>query len=254
VRSADELQVLVDAFNTMAAELKTQAVQLERTHRLEAWADMARQVAHEIKNPLTPIQLSAEHLRRVHVDRGQPLSPVLESCVETILNQVRLLRQISAEFSAFATTPTPELAPTAARALVDDLINPYRTGLADRITLAVDVPDGLPMLHVDRTLVGRAMVNIIENALNAMPGRGGLTVAAALEGPGVALTFTDTGVGMDPEALARIFEPYFSTRTTGTGLGLTIAKRNIETSGGTIEVASARGRGTTVRLWLPAVS
>ena len=82
VRSADELRRLVDAFNSMASELKAQRTQLERTHRLEAWAEMARQVAHEIKNPLTPIQLSAEHLRRVHADRGEPLGPVLESCVD----------------------------------------------------------------------------------------------------------------------------------------------------------------------------
>ena len=139
VRSADELQRLVDAFNAMAAELKTQAVQLERTHRLEAWAEMARQVAHEIKNPLTPIQLSAEHLRRVHADRGKPLSPVLESCVESILNQVRLLRQISAEFSAFATAPAPRPAPVAVADLVGEVLGPYRAGLSDRIALDVDL-------------------------------------------------------------------------------------------------------------------
>jgi len=104
VASADEFKRLVDAFNGMAADLQRQRGELERTNRLEAWADMARQVAHDIKNPLTPIQLSAEHLQRVHHDRGDPLSPVLETCVTTILSQVRLLRQISSEFSSFATS------------------------------------------------------------------------------------------------------------------------------------------------------
>ena len=85
VRSADELRRLVDAFNSMAGELKAQRGELERTHRLEAWAEMARQVAHEIKNPLTPIQLSAEHLLRVHADKGSPLGGVLEGCAQTIL-------------------------------------------------------------------------------------------------------------------------------------------------------------------------
>jgi len=250
-RSADELQRLVDAFNTMAGELKTQAVQLERTHRLEAWAEMARQVAHEIKNPLTPIQLSAEHLRRVHADRGEPLSPVLDNCVETILNQVRLLRQISAEFSAFASVPVAHPAPVPVAELVEEVLGPYRTGLIDRIRLDVDVAPDLPLVHVDRTLVGRALVNVIENALHAMPGKGTLGLSARVEGAGVAVDVVDSGVGMDPQALDRIFEPYFSTRTTGTGLGLTIARRNIESSGGRIEVASERGRGTTVRLWLP---
>ncbi len=252
VRSADELQRLVDAFNAMAAELKAQASQLERTHRLEAWAEMARQVAHEIKNPLTPIQLSAEHLRRVHADRGKPLTPVLESCVESILNQVRLLRQISAEFSAFATTPAPRPAPVAVAELVAEVLGPYRVGLADRIRIAVDLDPGLPSVHVDRTLVGRAIVNVVENALHAMPGEGTLSVGGRPDGDGVLLEIADTGVGMDPEALARIFEPYFSTRTSGTGLGLTIAKRNIETSRGRITAESTRGQGTIVRLWLPA--
>src|SRR6185436_6516554 len=100
--TADELSRLIADFNTMAATLSAQRTELARTNQLKAWADMARQVAHEIKNPLTPIQLAAEHLLRVHDDRGAPLNPVLEGCVTTILGQVRLLRQISAEFSNFA--------------------------------------------------------------------------------------------------------------------------------------------------------
>jgi signal transduction histidine kinase len=251
-RSRDELQRLVDAFNTMASELKAQAAQLERTHRLEAWAEMARQVAHEIKNPLTPIQLSAEHLRRVHADRGEPLSPVLDNCVETILRQVALLRQIAAEFSAFASPPAPRPAPVSVAELVEDVVLPYRTGLGDRIQLEMVVAPDLPRVQVDRTLVARALVNVVENALHAMPGRGVLRIVAERDGEGVRLTVADTGVGMDPEALARVFEPYFSTKASGTGLGLTIAKRNLESHGGRITVESARGRGTTVTLWLPA--
>ncbi len=133
VRSSDELRRLVDAFNSMAAELKAQRTQLERTHRLEAWAEMARQVAHEIKNPLTPIQLSAEHLRRVHADRGEPLGPVLESCVDSILGQVRLLRQISAEFSSFASSPTARRAPVDSRRSSPTSSIPIEPGLAGRI-------------------------------------------------------------------------------------------------------------------------
>ena len=251
VRSADELKRLVDAFNSMAEELKAQRAQLERTHRLEAWAEMARQVAHEIKNPLTPIQLSAEHLRRVHADRGEPLGPVLDNCVTSILSQVRLLRQISAEFSNFASSPTAKPAPTDLPELVAEVVAPYHTGLAGRIELRNLVPASLPKAFVDRTLVARALANIIENALHAMPAEGSITIDARGDGNFIALTVADTGVGMDEDALNRVFEPYFSTKTTGTGLGLPIARRNVELSGGTIEVASTKGRGTVVTVRLP---
>ncbi len=248
VRSADELQRLVASFNTMAIDLKRQQGQLEKTHRLEAWADMARQVAHEIKNPLTPVQLSAEHLLQVHADRGEPLGPVLRDCVDAILTQVRLLRQISSEFSSYATSPKVELKPTAVHDLVKDVLDPYLIGLENRIVFSVDVPDSLPRLEIDQTLVGRALTNILENALHAMPGSGTLAIRALASDDNVTLTVTDSGVGLDHETLQRIFEPYFSTKVTGTGLGMAIAKRNVELNGGTIAVESEPGVGTTVSL------
>jgi signal transduction histidine kinase len=268
--SSDELRRLVEDFNQMARDLKRQRVELERTQRLEAWADMARQVAHDIKNPLTPIQLSAEHARRVNIDRGRPLSPVLDDCVNAILSQVTLLRQISAEFSSFASSPTPRPEPTSIAALIHEVVEPYRTGLANRIPIEVQAPDDLPLVSIDRTLFARALTNVIENALHAMPGSGNLTIAAhadttnnpqsvpqsvpqsAIRNPqSVIVEITDTGMGMDQEALERLFEPYFSTKATGTGLGLTIAKRNVELNGGTIDVHSERGVGTRVTIVLP---
>jgi signal transduction histidine kinase len=252
VRSSDELRRLVESFNSMAQELKAQRAQLERTHRLEAWAEMARQVAHEIKNPLTPIQLSAEHLRRVHADRGEPLGEVVDSCVTAILGQVRLLRQISAEFSSFASSPVAKPAPVDLPALVAEVVDPYRAGLSGRVRIDNSVADPLPPVLADRTLVARALANMIENAQHAMPGGGELAISA-WAAPGVVIfEVRDTGVGMDPDALARVFEPYFSTKATGTGLGLPIARRNIELSGGSIQVESEKGVGTTVRVRLPA--
>jgi signal transduction histidine kinase len=248
--SSDELGRLVEDFNRMAGELQRQRAELERTNRLEAWAEMARQVAHEIKNPLTPIQLNAEHLRRVHADRGEPMGQVLKDCVETILTQVTLLRRIASEFSNFASSPTARRAPVDVGELLGQILDPYRSGLADRIQFAVDVPP-LPVVHVDRTLVGRALTNLIENALHAMPGTGHLAVRAWAEAGFVHILVSDTGGGMDQEALARAFEPYFSTKATGTGLGLPIAKRNVELNGGTIVVTSEVGRGTAVEISLP---
>jgi signal transduction histidine kinase len=254
VRSVDELRRLVDAFNSMAEELKAQRVELERTHRLEAWAEMARQVAHEIKNPLTPIQLSAEHLRRVHADRGEPLGAVVEGCVSAILGQVRLLRQIASEFSSFASSPHAKPGSVDLPPLVAEILDPYRAGLEGRIEIVNRVESPLPRVLVDRTLILRALANIVENALHAMPGKGQLSVDALAGEDGVTISVRDTGVGMEADALARAFEPYFSTKASGTGLGLPIARRNIELSGGSVDVESRKGEGTVVHVRLPLVS
>ena len=261
--SSDELRTLVEDFNRMADDLKKQRANMERTQRLEAWAEMARQVAHDIKNPLTPIQLSAEHAQRVNIDKGRPLSPALDECVTSILSQVRMLRQISSEFSSFASSPTARPGPNAVGELLAEVTEPYRTGLAGRVSLNVEAEAGLPLANIDPTLFTRALTNVIENALQAMPGGGSLTLrarklvsaagAATAPATRIAVEVTDTGIGMDGEALARIFEPYFSTKATGTGLGLTIARRNVELNGGTIDVRSERGVGTTVTMFLPTV-
>jgi signal transduction histidine kinase len=249
--SADELGRLVGDFNRMADDLKRQRKELERSQRLEAWADMARQVAHDIKNPLTPIQLSAEHVQRINVDHGRPLSPVVDECVHAILTQVSLLRQLASEFSSFASSPTARPEPTALPELFEEVVAPYRTGLTGRISITIQAESSLPLAFIDRTLFARAVTNVIENALHAMPGTGQLTIRATAQDPSIVVEITDTGVGMDADAIARIFEPYFSTKARGTGLGLTIAKRNIELAGGTIAVTSARGVGSTVTIRVP---
>jgi signal transduction histidine kinase len=251
--ASDELRTLIAAFNRMATELRHQRAELERTYRIAAWAEMARQVAHEIKNPLTPIQLSAEHLQRLHLDRGRPLTPVLEECLAVILAQVRLLRQIASEFSAFAASPTAHLAPTSLADLIREVVTPYRTGLSNRVQIAEAVATDLPRVNVDRTLFARALTNVIENALHAMPSGGSIAITATCVDSRVRVSITDTGVGIDPEALQRVFDPYFSTKTGGTGLGLPIAKRNVELSGGTIAVESQKGVGTTVTIEVPTV-
>jgi nitrogen fixation/metabolism regulation signal transduction histidine kinase len=247
----DELGRLVDAFNRMAADLQRQRAELERTNRLAAWADMARQVAHDIKNPLTPIQLSAEFLRRVHADSGAPLGPVVDKATATILSQVTLLRQIASEFSSFASSPVARFAPSDLGGLLHEVLAPYETGLPANLTLLVQHDPRVPELWIDRGLLARALVNVIENALHAMRGGGTLRVTTAPHDGGAQVTVSDTGVGMDADALERLFEPYFSTKATGTGLGLTIAKRNVELNGGTIAVSSVRGSGTTVTITLP---
>lgn len=252
--SSDELRRLVQDFNQMASELQRQRGELERHYRLAAWAEMASQVAHEIKNPLTPIQLHAEHLRRVHADRGTPLGPVVTESTDTILDQVRLLRRIASDFSTFASSPTARPARVDIGDLLDEVLGPYRRVLPDRLQLRTHVPDGMPDVFVDRTLVGRALTNLIENATHAMPGAGTLTVRAVPELQMVRIDVTDSGMGMDGEGLARAFEPSFSTKMTGTGLGLPIARRNVELCGGMITIASEAGTGTIVTVRLPTTA
>jgi signal transduction histidine kinase len=179
---------------------------------------------------------------------------VLEGCVDSILGQVRLLRQIAAEFSSFASAPIARPALVDPVQLVRDVVEPYRAGLEGRIDLQNQVGPTLPPVLVDRTLVSRALANIVENALHAMPGSGRLLLTSGIEDGFVTIRVADTGVGMDAEALDRVFEPYFSTKTTGTGLGLPIARRNIELNNGTVSVASEKDRGTTVTIKLPVAA
>jgi nitrogen fixation/metabolism regulation signal transduction histidine kinase len=228
---------------------------LARTNQLKAWNEMARQVAHEIKNPLTPVQLAAEHLQRVHLDHGEPLGDVVGQCVRTILSQVRLLRQIASEFANFAGTPTPRPESVDLAGLIEAVVKPYVLGLAEHVQFAQHVASSLPTINADRTLLARAITNLIENAVQAMPDGGTLTVRAEPDGPThVHLIVSDTGIGMDDVAQARAFEPYFSTKTSGSGLGLANARRNIEISGGTIALSSRIGAGTEVIVRLPVAS
>jgi signal transduction histidine kinase len=173
--------------------------------------------------------------------------------VATILTQVKLLRQIASEFSSFASSPTARPVEVDVASLLHEIVDPYRAGLDGRIRLDLAIPAALPPVYVDRNLMARSITNIIENALHAMPGAGTLRVTATAQSGSVHISVSDTGVGMDDEALARAFEPYFSTKASGTGLGLPIAKRNVELSGGTITVHSVRDQGTTVGISLPAL-
>jgi signal transduction histidine kinase len=182
------------------------------------------------------------------------MGPVLEGCVSSILSQVRLLRQIAAEFSSFASSPTARRQAVDPVRLVHDVVEPYRVGLESRIRLENGVAAPLPHVLVDRSLVSRALANVVENALHAMPGPGVLRLTSRAEPAWVVIDVEDTGVGMDEEALARVFEPYFSTKVAGTGLGLPIAKRNIELSGGEVSVESESGRGTKVTIRLPVAA
>jgi hypothetical protein len=158
--TADELGRLVEDFNSMTDTLVAQRAELARANQLKAWAEMSRQVAHEVKNPLTPIQLAAEHLQRVHDDQGRPLGSVVDLCLNTILKQVKLLRRIASEFSTFATQPTQRLEPVRIAELLESVVEPYRPGLPENVRLQLDLASNLPLVRCDRTQMARALTNL----------------------------------------------------------------------------------------------
>jgi signal transduction histidine kinase len=230
-----------------------------RSSRLEAWAEMARRIAHEIKNPLTPIQLSADHLRKVYGSADPRFAEILEQCLDTIQKQVRSLRNIASDFSDYARIPVlaPQRLPT--RELLDEVLAPYRDNSPDGLGFHLNIDPGTPDLQVDPVLTRRALINLVQNAMEAMPRGGTLTVSAGPapdsgDGgrPTVRIRVRDTGSGMDEATQSRLFEPYFSTKATGSGLGLSIVKKTTEDQGGHVRVISAPGEGTEVILDLPA--
>jgi signal transduction histidine kinase len=257
--SRDEIGALFSSFNQMTADLKRRREELERTKKLEAWAEMARQVAHEVKNPLTPIQLSTEHLLRVYGDEEVDFEKVLRDCSDTILQQVKALRQISMEFSTFASPEPLNLEPTDVESLLRETIEPYRKNPPEGVTLRFEVaPGGVPRTLADSRLLQRTFVNLLENALHAVNGRGEIGVRlAAGAGNGrenIEVVVSDDGVGIEPDVKSRVFEPYFSTRAAGTGLGLAIARKVVEDHEGEISLESERGKGTTVTVRLPVLT
>ena len=224
-----------------------------RSNQLEAWAEMARAIAHEIKNPLTPIQLSTEHMERILRDRGALSSTDLSSCLDTIKKQVRSLREIAAGFSTYAKLPVLQPEAVDPVAFMQDTVAPYRTGVSDGLEIVEDYRP-CPPISIDIKVLSRAVVNLIENALQSMSDHAGtLTIRVAPEpaGGGVRFTIGDTGTGLDPEARRRLFEPYFSTKSSGTGLGLAIVKRSVEAHGGSVEVDSSPGEGSRFHILLP---
>jgi len=228
--------------------------ELMRSNQLAAWAEMARAIAHEIKNPLTPIQLSTEHLKRLLHDRGVLPSPEVEACLETVIKQVRTLYQIAGEFSAYAKLPDLRLEPTDPVAFLRQTADAYRSVNLRNVLLEEHYEPARPVA-IDERVLSRAVINLIENALQAMPDGGRLTLAVGSDGEAdeVVLSVADTGVGLTPELRSRLFEPYFSTKSSGTGLGLAIVRRAVEAHRGTIDVESVPGQGTTFRIRLPAV-
>jgi nitrogen fixation/metabolism regulation signal transduction histidine kinase len=221
-----------------------------RSNRLEAWGEMARQVAHEIKNPLTPIQLTAEHLRAV-ADRDDPtLRDVVRTAVDNILRQVVTLRETSKEFSDYASLRQVQRKPVDLRRMLEDLAKGYAESGERGIEFRADIAPSTPATFSgDERMLRGAVANLIENAFQAAPG-GRVRLASEAVDSKVRISVEDNGPGVPAAALPRIFDPYFSTKSTGTGLGLAIARKAIEEHGGHVSAENLEP-GLRVLIELP---
>ena len=245
-RGAGEFGELFGSFNRMVRRLRHARAQEIRAARVLAWGEMSRQVAHEIKNPLTPIKLSVQHLRRAYADGRSDFGEILETNVDQILTEIDRLTEIARAFSRYG-APGDAAGPLEVVELepvVNEALMLYRAGDAG-IGFHVELEPGLPPVRARAGELKEVLLNLLENAYTALDGRGNVTIAARRVGGEVEVTVHDDGPGVPPELLSRIFEPHFSTHSTGTGLGLAIVRRIVEDWGGTVGVESRPGEGTT---------
>jgi len=223
-----------------------------RTERILAWGEMAQQVAHEVKNPLTPIKLGVQHIRRAWVAKEPDFPKVLERNVDAILSEIDRLASVATSFSRFAApSPAGEAPLEAVRIpeVVGEVLDLYRAG-GGPVTFGFRGPEGLPAVRAREGELKEVLVNLLENARAALPNGGTVDVEAEEKGSEVELRVRDDGTGIPPELFPRIFEPHFSTRASGTGLGLAIVKRLVDSWGGRVQAESEEGRGTQIMLRL----
>jgi len=249
-RASGEVGELVRAFDAMSAELAASRDRLAQAERIAAWREVARRLAHEIKNPLTPIAMSVETLRDAHARGRADFPALLEEGTQAIGEEVRRLKRIVDEFSRFARLPAPERAAVAPEELVQAVLALFPTPPAGAI-LEREVEPGLPPVLADRDQVLQVLLNLVQNALDAMPAGGKVRIVARRDGQVVRFDVADSGAGIPPGDLDRVFEPYFTTKAGGTGLGLAIAQRIAEEHGGGLSAASTPAAGATFTLRLP---
>jgi nitrogen fixation/metabolism regulation signal transduction histidine kinase len=250
-KSNDEIGLLVAEYNKMLGELERSAALLARSERESAWREMARQVAHEIKNPLTPMRLSIQHLQRT-IAAGDPRAEELTGRVSrTLLEQIETLSHIATEFSNFAQMPTPSPEQVDLGQVLRSIVALYEA--EEGVDSQLSLPSGDVLVWADRQQLQRVFSNLLKNAIQAIPDdrKGQIRVVMASVAGQVRVQVVDNGSGIDEDQRARVFVPNFTTKSSGMGLGLAMSKNIVEYAGGRIDFESQPGVGTTFSVTLP---
>ena len=250
-QSKDEIGAIVKAYNQMITQLEQSEQKLAQSEREMAWRQMARQVAHEIKNPLTPMRLNIQHLMRAWKEQSPRLEKMFPKVMTSLMVQIDSLVRIANSFHEFAKMPEPNKTHLRLNEVLLEVVDLYTQ--SEGAIWLIDIPQAPFWTHADRDQLSRCFNNIIKNALQSLEDNGIIHVSMRTFEDRARVEIKDNGKGMSPEVQKKIFEPSFSTKTSGMGLGLAIVRRIIENAGGSISFRSEEGVGTTFFVELPHV-
>ena len=256
VGSHDEVGVLANSFNRMTSQLVEQRERLVQAERVAAWRELARRLAHELNNPLFPLQLTVENMVRARHLPQEQCDEVFEESTATLMAEIGNLKTIIARFSDFSKMPKPQESNLDVREVMQRVLALFAPTLDQReqsIALRTQIAPDRLMVSADAELLHRALSNLVLNAIDAMPDGGTLTVVAARKSDVVQIKISDTGTGLTPEECQRLFTPYYTTKQHGTGLGLAIVQSVVADHHGTITVESIPGSGATFVIELPVL-
>jgi signal transduction histidine kinase len=256
VTSNDEIGELATAFNRMTKDLAEQKERLVQTERVAAWRELARRLAHELKNPLFPLQLTVENLIRARERSPQMFEEMFQESSSTLLAEISNLKTIIGRFGEFSRMPQPVFERLDLNQLVQGVVRlfqaQFRTAESTSIHCQLDLDPALPAIAADPQLLHRALSNLVLNAMDAMPTGGTLTLRTRAIVSGVMVEVSDTGSGLSPEECERVFTPYYTSKQHGTGLGLAIVQSVVSDHHGRISVRSAADHGATFLIELPS--
>jgi signal transduction histidine kinase len=255
VPNTDELGDMAEAFNTMTQEIISQRERLLQAERVAAWRELARRLAHELKNPLFPLQITVENLLRARTLPYEEFDEVFRESTATLLAEIANLKNIIARFSDFSKMPQPQLQ----RVQVNDLLRQvvklhepqFHTEGKPVVAADLDLDSKVPEIDADPDLLHRVFSNLLLNAMDAMPNGGIITLRSIDQPDSIRIEIADSGTGLTPEEASRIFTPYYTSKQHGTGLGLAIVQSVISDHQGSITVESTPGEGATFRIQLP---